>query len=800
MLSPRWIKLTRDLKKAPGRVFIMLAAMAAGIFGFATLLTSYTLLTREVSRNYAATHPASARVQADSINASLLAAVRQFPAVAFAQAGASVHGSIYDAAGELHPLTVFVIDDFQQLNINTFFAEAGAWPPLPNTLLLERNSLKVLKARLNDPLRLQLQGGDWVTTRASGSAHDPALAFSNYYVYAYASLNTVQALGVKTSFTDINIRTHEPLNARAIEQTASAVALWLQQQGHKVGAIRIPPPGEHPHQAIMFGVISAFLVFSVVAFVLCAVLMATLIDGLMAPQLRQIGVMKTLGACHWQIAIMYLSFVGVLGVLATLVAVPCGVLFGQSLSRGMLVNWLNFNVQSLHIPQSVYILLVAAGVLVPMLAALVPIAWAIGVPVQTTLSYAGTGRGRDALNQWGAWLVRLLRANRVIAMALRNCLRRPGRLLQVVSLLAFAGAVFISALNVRHAVEKQLSAAAAQRHYDLEIHLASPASGQAVLTILMKVAGIEQAQTWSQTPVARHRADGLTIETTYPDDSHGLLSIAAIAPDSTFLTPAIKSGRGLNQLGIDEVVLNGKALHAFEQPIIDERITLSVGGRVAALQVVGIADEKMSPGIAYVSAATYEKLTNQQDLYTNFRIRMTDHRAENVAIKAREIESVLAQQHFYVTGSISEQKLRYEVDGHLSMLINALLQVALLIALVGLIGMGSALCGQITERSGEFGVMRILGAGSKTLMQIILAEGMFIGFISWLAALIVSVPLALGIGYFLGNLIFDQAFEFVFSPHAIGSWFVILISGALVACMYPAWKAVRMNIRSSFAY
>ncbi|RYZ92632.1 MAG: FtsX-like permease family protein, partial [Moraxellaceae bacterium] len=483
-----------------------------------------------------------------------------------------------------------------------------------------------------------------------------------------------------------------------------------------------------------------------------------------------------------------------------LIAVPCGVIFGQSLSSGMLVNWLNFNVQSLHIAPSLYILLVAAGVLVPILAALVPIAWATGVPVQTTLSFAGTGRERGTLNRLGGWLVKLLRTNRVLAMALRNCVRRPGRLLQVISLLACAGAVFISALNVRHAVERQLTTAAAQRHYDLEIHLASPASGRVVLAILNTIAGVQQAQTWSQTPVARLRADGLTIETTYPDGSHGLVSIAAIAPESTFLTPAIKSGRRLNQLGIDEVVLNGKAFHSFAQAIVDERITLAVEGRAATLRVVGVADEKMSPGMAYVSTATYEKLTNQPDLYSNFRIRMADHRAESVAIKAREIESVLAQQHFYVTGSISEQKLRYEVDGHLSMLINALLQVALLIALVGLIGLGSALSGQIIERSGEFGVMRVLGAGSKTLMHIIIAEGMFISFFSWLVAVVISVPLALGIGYFLGNLIFDQAFEFAFSLRAIGCWLVIVISGALVAGLYPAWKAVRMNIRSSFAY
>src|SRR4051812_13547283 len=111
MLSPRWKKLLRDAQATPGRIALMVLAIAAGVCGLATMLSSYTILSRETTRNYLDTNPPSATLRLDRIDAPLIAAVRRFPGIADAQAGAIVGAALQVGKGWL-PLTIFVVDDF----------------------------------------------------------------------------------------------------------------------------------------------------------------------------------------------------------------------------------------------------------------------------------------------------------------------------------------------------------------------------------------------------------------------------------------------------------------------------------------------------------------------------------------------------------------------------------------------------------------------------------------------------------------------------------------------------------------
>ena len=228
MLNPRWIKLLRDVQAAPGRTLFMLLAMAAGIFALATLLSGYTLLKREIGRNYLTTHPASASLAVENVDAAAMERIRKLQALESAQLGARVKGSIYSADGVRHPITVFVIEDFQQININRIFPEAGVFGSAPKSLLLERNSLKSLKAQLGDHLRVQLGNSELMTVAISGAVHDPAMAFSNFFIYAYADLQALRSLGITAEYTDLYIRVRDqPFNAAAIEHTASELAQCL---------------------------------------------------------------------------------------------------------------------------------------------------------------------------------------------------------------------------------------------------------------------------------------------------------------------------------------------------------------------------------------------------------------------------------------------------------------------------------------------------------------------------------------------------------------------------------------------
>ena len=88
-LSTRWVKIARDFWIAKGRVAMMVLAIAAGVFAVTTILGGYTILTREVSRNYQSTNPASASLEVDNLDEATLTAVRARPGIAAAEAMAA---------------------------------------------------------------------------------------------------------------------------------------------------------------------------------------------------------------------------------------------------------------------------------------------------------------------------------------------------------------------------------------------------------------------------------------------------------------------------------------------------------------------------------------------------------------------------------------------------------------------------------------------------------------------------------------------------------------------------------------
>lgn len=801
MLSPRWMKLARDVALTPGRVAMMVLAIASGVFGLATMLSSYTILSREIRQNYLETNPASATLRVDHVDAKLIAGIRSFPGIAAAQASSTIGARIESGAGNWQPLSVLALDDFSQMQINTIYPEKGAWPPAPGTILLERESLKMLKAEIGESLHIKTADGVSHHLTISGTTHDPGTPVPSLTVFGYATPATLQGIGVDANLRDLKITVKDQaFDIDAIERTASALALWIQQQGHKLDLIRIPPPGEHPHQLIMTSILAMLLLFSLIALILSAVLSANNINGLLAQQIRQIGVMKTIGAKTSQVATLYLSFVVIVGVLATCIGLPAGLAAGRAFAETVLVNILNFSLHSGAVPAYVYLVLLGTGVLIPLVLASMPIAYASSISVQTALIDFGATRQEYAVPRLLRCFDRFPGVDRSLLMALRNSFRRRGRLLLMLGLLATAGAMFMSSLNVRRASEQHLIDAAADRHYELELVLSAPAEKQKIERIIQGVAGVDLVEAWSGAAVARQRPDGLEIERTYPDGAHGSMNLLAVPEHSQMISLSMLSGVWLDTQEIDTVVLNHKAVDSFPQVKVGDSIRLSAHGQVAQLRVVGIARQLMSAATAYVSGATYEKMLGQGGLARNYRVRMKDRSSAAIDAVTKQIELALGQQNISTSLSITENLLRQDADAHFNLLIMALMFISLLMALVGVLGLGSSMSNNVAERTREFGIMRSIGASSGVLLRNVMVEALFIALLSWLIALVMAVPLSSGIGAFLGNLLFNEPFPLVWSQKTAWIWLLLVSSCALAASVYPALRAARLSIREAFAF
>ena len=576
--------------------------------------------------------------------------------------------------------------------------------------------------------------------------------------------------------------------------------MWLKSQGYVVDEIRIPPPGRHPHQSQMNSVLTLLLVFSLMALILSAILTATMINGLLAQQIRQIGIMKAIGARSVQITSLYLVMVVALGIAASLIGMPLGIAAGRGFAS-VVAQLLNLKIYSDAISLWVYIVLLLMGILIPLLVALDPILKTTRITVRETLNDYGISRDASASSLRDGWLSRIRFFDNTLILALRNTFRRRGRLILTLSLLSAAGAMFMTGVNVRAGWGAYLNQAAADRHYDLEIRFNSPVNEEQIDSILANVPGVEKSESWSLTPAALNRPDGLDIVRTYPDGGHGSFTLRSIPLGSQLIETPLLNGRWLEADDTNAVVLNQNAAAMFPDVKMGDEIQLLIEGQAKTFRVVGVIRQILTPSTAYVLPTTFTSVTGQPLELTNaVRVVMREHDDAAITSITRDVEQAFGEGSVSVKAMVSEALLGEAISGHVYIFIVALMLISTVMAVVGALGLTSSMGTSVIERTREFGVMRAIGARSKTILRNIISEGVFIGLMSWVIALPLSIPLSLGIGYLIGMMSFRSPLPLIMSPVGIAIWLSIIVIGSVAASAYPAQQASRLTVRETLAY
>jgi putative ABC transport system permease protein len=803
MNSPRWKKVLRDLQTARGRMAMMVIAIAVSIFGVGMILSAYTILSREMSRNYLDTNPASAFIELDRVDDALVRAVRERPGISEAEATSWVVARAEVDPNEWMPVLLFVVPDFESSQISTVNQQDGEYPPLDGTILVEREVLPMLDMQIGDTLAVQTPNGVKQKIVISGTVHDPALApaWQEQTVYGYVTPATLGTLGEGETLHILKVVVKDqPYDVAVIDSTVSELAGWLNAQGYIVDEIRIPPPGRHPHQSQMNSVLTLLLVFSIMALVLSAILTATMINGLLAQQIRQIGIMKAIGARSRQITSLYLVMIVLLGSVASIIGAPLGIAAGRGFGE-VVAELLNLQIYSNAIPAWVYLVLLLMGILIPLLVALGPILRATRITVRETLNDYGISRERSVSGLRDGWLRRMRFFDSTLILSLRNTFRRRGRLILTLTLLSAAGAMFMTGINVQAGWSAYIDQSAADRHYDLEIRFNSPVSDERVGSILADVPGVEKSESWSLAPAALTRPSGLDIVRTYPDGGHGSFTLRSIPFDTDLIEKPLLDGRWLNADDLNAVVFNQNAAALFPDVQMGDEIQLLIEGRPKTFRVVGVIRQILSPSTAYVLPETFAGVTGQPLEMTNaVRMAMTYHDEAAILSVTREVEQAFARGKVSVKATVSEALLGDAISGHIYIFIFALMLISTVMAVVGGLGLMSSMGTSVIERTREFGIMRAIGARSRIILRNIISEGVFIGLMSWVIALPLSIPLSLGIGYMIGMLSFRAPLPFIMSPAGLGIWLAVIIIGSVAASAYPAGQAARLTVRETLAY
>ncbi len=771
-----------------------IAAIAIGVFVVGVILGSFSILRREMGKNYLGTHPAEAQIEVPNLSVGVENNLRQLPEVEEVEVGAIVETRFQKSESQQLHMMVFVTPDWNRTKVNSVRLVEGRFPKNGDEIALEREALKLIDRRIGDSIMV---GGNSRPTQFTivGITHDSGVApaWQEQTVYAYASEAALLPLQAdRMDLLKIRFKNHS--SRQAIEDQAVSVSNWLNRQNQTVEQIRIPPPARHPHQGQMNAILSLLTIFAGLTLVLSGILTASTINALLGAQTKQIGIMKTIGASTAQIASLYLALAFGLSIIATMLSLLLSGRAALGLTK-IVAGLLNLELFDSVIPSWVWMVQIAAGILLPVLISLTPILTAANTSIRAAISDYGVER--SPLPTSGILFRIADRMGRPASLAIRNIFRRKWRTFLSVLLIGLAGALFISSLNLQNAWEKTLRSSAQSRHYESEIFLPNSIPGEKLQALLSANKNVKRVEIWNKTSAAVFRPDGLELTRTYPDGGHGSLSLRSAPPKTESVDIKLLEGKWLSETssGQNEVVLNHSAKTFFKAAKVGEEIQMIVLGKPIRLKLVGIVQEMLTPAAAYVSLSNYQMIVGTHGV-DGIRVSFIASKPDNNAT----LEQSFSRAHIQPKQIITEEALTKAIGGHVYILIFILVSMALLLALVGILGLSSGMSTSVLERTREFGIMRTIGARSQTVEQVVMLEGIAIGILSWVIALPVSVLLSIYIGRMIGLISFNFPLEYSQSISGLAMWFLLTTIGSAIATWLPAQTAKRLTIRETLSY
>ncbi|HLF01088.1 MAG TPA: FtsX-like permease family protein [Anaerolineales bacterium] len=792
MLAPRWIKVFRDIWSNKTRTLLVVFSIAAGVFAIGTINTTQIILAGDLSAVYATTDPPSAILGVSPFDEDLLDAVRAMPEVKEADARRSITVRVNAGPDQWIDMNLYAVRDYDDIRVDKILPELGAWPPPEKALLVERKSLELLTAQVGESVTIEMPDGKRRELPIVGLTYhllQPPAQFTGI-TSGYISLDSLEWLGLSRDFNTLNFVVAENDRDRDhIERAAEAVRRKIENSGRIVFSTFVPTPGKHPADDAIQPLLLVLSALSWMALLMSGFLVVNTINALLGQQIKQIGIMKSVGAVSRQLFVIYVVMIAFFGLLALAIGVPLGALGAYGLSN-YAAGIVNFEIVSSPIQPPVLALEFIFGLLVPVAAAFVPILGGVTINVREAIYTQGSkvyGFGEHLIDDL---LHRIRGLPSTLLLALRNSVRAKARLAFTLITLTLGGAAFIGVYSVRASVLNTLENAKDYRAYDLEVRLSRPYRKQAIEQIALSVPGVAKVESWGFNIARRIRAD---------DTESGSIQVFAPPADTQLLKPTLLSGRWLLPGDANAVVVNTDLLRDEPDVKVGQAITLRINSEDKEYVVVGIARSVMAGPFAYINYPYYATYAaHDAGRASVLAIVLDDPAGQSAAAQALEAEFKNAD--FDVSTIRTTEQAVQSLSSQFSILLVFLFIMAALVAGVSALGLSGAMSMNVLERTREIGVMRAVGASDASVLLVFLIEGIFIGVASWASGSVFALPLSRILSDSVGYALLRAPLLYTFPPAGVALWLFGATLLAALATFMPAHRASRLSVREVLAY
>jgi len=796
MIRPRWRKVFHDLWENKVRSLMVIASIAIGLFAIGMIGTAYMYMSHDMQASYESSNPANILINTDSFDRDLIKSVRKLPGVGDATGARTVVVRLRTGPDKWISLNLIAID-FNQMQVNRIQSLQGKWPPADQQVLIDKNKYADTNASIGDLLEIELPSGKLKKIQLVGIVHDLSIGSTNGNFFTanaqgYINIDTLKWLEQPENFNQLYVTVSDHKKDVAhVKAIAEKVKDQVKRSNRQIYSTNYRIT-EHPANSYLQAMIGVMGILGLLIVFLSGFLISNTLTSLLNQQMRQIGIMKSIGARSKQIIWMYLVFILVFSLMALVIAVPLG-----SQAAYWLVDTisrrLNFNVQGFRLIPEIVVIQAIIALAVPLLAAAFPVIEGARVTVQRAMT--GVNLSSNNRRSWLDNLVENVRGlSRPMLISLRNTFRRKGRLVLTLITLTLGGAIFIATFNVQASLDSYIQIIRNYFRADVNLTFNRSYLVDDVRQHAMAIPGVSGVENWA-TPRAELVIDGKTTNDT--------VQVFAPPSNTSLVKPLLLQGRWLLPQDQNAITINEVFLNKYPDTRVGDVIKLKIDGRELDWIIVGIFQfTGGSQLIAYVNHDFLSKELGDVNQSYTFRIIANNIPETLEAQKqlAQLIEAKFNAAGFRINDISAGLSLMRSAASGLNILIGVLLVLAILTALVGSIGLMGTMSMNVMERTREIGIMRSIGASDRAIMTLVIVEGLIIGAISWFVGSILAFPISYILANIVSQAIFQVPASFTITPLGFSIWLLAVLGLSILASVLPARNAARLTIREVLAY
>ena len=768
-----------DVTRRPGRTILVILGILISVFGLSAVNFADSALGAAISYSHDTHLAPDIQFLVDRVSPSLASQLASVPNVQTVQFE-STFSSRWRTTGAGQHVNIDIIGyaDFRDVRLNTFQLTSGHLPG-KGEIVLESSDRALSSFAVGDTITVEApQGG--VSLRVVGSTRTIGALSAGFATtaLAYMSQDGLSSITGMNSMNTILIKASHTSDSR-LHETARALAAVLHKNGVTVLNVRVV--SDVIGASTISGILLVLRMVSLIALLLTSFLIINTVTTLVAEQTKVIGIMKAVGGVQGKILRSYLVSVGIYGAIGTTLGIGLGIAGGSAIAT-FIANIITIDLGNLQVPPGAILTSVLVGMGIPLLAALFPLWRGTRITVREAMAAYGVNSGGKQPGLFS----RVARVPQTTLLGVRGLFRRRGRAILTLLALTLSGATFLAVQTTNGSVDGTITQLFNTYSFDVS-SFTIPHSYSEMRTQVMALPNVARVE-----PI-------VFVEATTP---WGVIEMTGLQPDTQLYHRQLISGRWFNANDAQALVISDAAASKGHLQVGD-RLTFSSATNTASWKIIGIVHDvsNAGPGSLGAGLTNFANLNafdgRPADLTTGLMIQAKDHTQSAVDLLANRVDETLSRLGVSPTTETQQQNIQRN-QGQLQIIAVLLDAVAVIVALVGILGLSNTLTTSVLERRREIGILRSLGARGRQVAGVFWIEGIAFSLIAWIVAVLLGIPGAYIFVKLLSAVLLEIDFSFNSLTLVALLGFMLLV--ATVASIVPALGASRMRIAEVIRY